>query len=80
MDRMFETILESGFKRCGFGEWIHWFCVDERSINVEKSISYVVPKISALMWICKSLFLGKITIFSYPAQVLEVAVHLLHNV
>ena len=23
MDRMFETILESGFKRCGFGEWIH---------------------------------------------------------
>lgn len=80
MDRMFETILESGFKRCGFGEWIHWFCVDERSINVEKNISYVVPKISALMWICKSLFLGKITIFSYPAQVLEVAVHLLHNV
>ena len=36
MDRMFETILESGFKRCGFGEWIHWFCIDERSINVEK--------------------------------------------
>ena len=36
MDRKFETILESSFKRCGFGEWIHWFCVDERLINVEK--------------------------------------------
>lgn len=44
------------------------------------NILYVVPKTSALMWICKPLFLGKITIFSYPAQVLEVAVHLLHNV
>ena len=41
MDRMFETIVESGFKRCGFGEWIHWFCVDERSINVEKKIYHM---------------------------------------
>ena len=62
----------SGFKTCGFGEWIHWFCVNERSIHL-KYIRY--------MWFQKyPLFLGKKTIFSYPAQVLEVAVQLLHNV
>ena len=66
-------------KRCGFGAWIHQFCVDERSIHVEKYI-YMVPKISVQCGFSKPLFLGKITIFSYPVQVLEVAVHLLHNV
>lgn len=74
MDRMFETILKTGFKRCGFGEWIHWFCVNERLINVEKK--YIICGSKNICIVC----LGKITIFSHPPQVLEVAVHLLHNV
>ena len=34
-------------KRCGFGEWIHWFRVDGRLIRTK---IYAVSKMSGFMW------------------------------